>query len=634
MKFFYKIYILIYLILLISLFTDNTFALDPITAQQTEFYSSYNPIEDQFLTVWTDCRTSLGLSSFGHSCSYGVRGVGDIFGQIINGNGSCFGGNFQISEEPPMPTPIPTNHQQSHTSKGLSGVVFNPDYHEYLVVWQGLKFDFAAYANPDPAYFERGYDLFAQRISAGGQKIGNNYKIAPNPPLSRMSPCNGNVSNPPQECDDNQWYPHIAYSTKSHRYMVVWHDARMRSRYFHQIPGYWEDATDTSTFKDIFGQILGSDGSPIGDNFPVSRDPGNTTHIFNGNAKRIQQYADITYDSKNDRFFVVWEDDRDGTGNPHPICQKYSCLNLNIYGGFFDTNGQPIGNNIQISGLSAETERYPRASYNPVTNKFFIVWQSTQKPNCSTGPTPTPRGAIPCYESVQSNQPIKVYGKILEENGTLSSQYEIESLSSIYVNYNSFTDEDPPRQEVTVYPDGKFLVTWEKQSEGKIKGRWIEQNGTMGNPIIVAPRVGEDFPILRNKIQNPELLIIGSQIISSPNSGMVFKTQSMPNYINCPATGGPPNTTPYPTPTIGPEPTATPTGENPPTNTPTPTTNTPTPTPTTPACPGLVGIPNSQKFSLWKTQFLNPPAILTEDYNCDQKITLSDFEIWRKLFTP
>jgi len=59
-----------------------------------------------------------------------------------------------------------------------------------------------------------------------------------------------------------------------------------------------------------------------------------------------------------------------------------------------------------------------------------------------------------------------------------------------------------------------------------------------------------------------------------------------------------------------------------------------TPTPT-PVCPGLNGPATIQKFNTWKTQILNQPPPSPRpaaDFNCDTKVNLSDFEIWRFSF--
>lgn len=53
---------------------------------------------------------------------------------------------------------------------------------------------------------------------------------------------------------------------------------------------------------------------------------------------------------------------------------------LNIYGGIFDINGNPLGENFLISSNDdQEAERYPKIALNPNGEEFLVVWQSANK---------------------------------------------------------------------------------------------------------------------------------------------------------------------------------------------------------------------------------------------------------------
>lgn len=504
----------------------------PVAKDQSTVQSAYNSLTDQFFSVWGDCRNiSLPLqtaSCNGYYCGLGCGDSGDVYGQIIGSDGSCFGGNLQIAG--------------GNIGHQLPGVSYNPDGNEYLVAWQGLKEDFVllgmlAYG----AYQERGYDIYGQRISGlNGAKIGGFIKIAPNP-IFKKSPCFGHVNNPALECDDHQWHPRIAYSTRSHRYMVVWHDGRTRAQFYDL---YTSAQGDQTTFKDIYGQIVNADGSLYGSNFPVTIDPTNTDKTYNGNARRIQEYSEIAYDSENDRFLAVWEDDRDGSGSPHPPGQRYDCLNLNIYGGFFDTSGHPVvkydaqnrPTNFQISGLS-DAERYPKIAYNPVAGEYFVVWQAGARPtdaNCAAGN----------YSGLGY---VKVYGRRLNNNGDpLGDLYVIDSQAVLHDRY--MNDSIPPQANVAVnISSGRFLVSWQKSTG--IKGRWIEMNGTMGPVFDLAGGIEENRIAFRGR--SPwDLYMTGlKRPYPWPNNFAIYtyKLGQMPYFVNCPAEGQPPPVTPTPT---------------------------------------------------------------------------------------
>lgn len=554
----------------------------PASKDQSQTNAAYNSTNNQFLAVWGDCRDSDHPGAYGVYCCCGASSgqSADIFAQLIFGNGSCLGGNFNIFG--------------GNIGYELPNAIYNPDNNEYLVVAQGLKEDFNSKPNPLGIYQEKGYDIYGQRISANGQKVEPALKIAPNP-IFKKSSCYDHYNDPPQECDDHQWHPRGAYSTRDHRFMIVWHDGRTRAQnyniYPHTHPNHPEldVTTDGTTFKDIYGQIVGTDGLLIGNNFPVTIDPANNTNIEYGNAKRIQQYADITYDADKNRFFVVWEDDRDGKGNPHPPDIWYDRLNLNIYGGFFDTNGRPIdpttnippGTNFPVNKDTTTAKRYTKVTYNPVSKEFMVVWQSAL-----TAPQSGP----------YLGDYIKVYAQIIDSNGNKKGNPIL--IDDQTIAHTSYFDEGyPPNASVNVNPvNGKYFVTWENASY-QIKAKWIEANGIVGQTFNLASGIQENKVILKSDGTN-DYLITGYKRVSN-HPVFVFKTPTVTDIINCPAEGGPPPITP------------------------------------TPTCDRL-GEATIEKFNFWKSEFNNPsvnPATSQANFNCDQKINLLDFEIWRKGFS-
>lgn len=567
----------------------------PPPAGQGSPFAAYNPGNNQFLIVWGECRNiptlapgQKGCHAYGsvynpYSCGYGSTNASDIYGQIINGDGTCFGGNFLISREPAG---------QRSTGQELPAVAYNPDYHEYFVVWQGHRRDFVALEDQcEGAFQQEGYDIFGQRVSAGGIFIG--------PPI-RISKLEG--GNPPTDKDDHQWHPRVAYSTADHVYMVVWHDGRTR-QLFPQDP--------ISTFKDIYGQIIKADGTLIGNNFPVSIDPNNTIYKIYGNAKRIQEYADIVYDSDRNRFMVVFEDDRDGTGNSHPCSQQYDRLNLNIYGSFFDTSGRKLGNNFPISTAPNTAERYPEVAYDPVQKQFLVVWQSAQQATAVQPPCP-PAAQLPAYP----NDWIKVLAQRIDQDGNkVGSVITIENAARLHNKYCH--NEMAPEADVAFDTiNNKYLVTWGVTSDPTGAAYRFETFRALINPNPqdnTFTKTSNNASGIFNRIffktgSPPSPLFIFSQWMSG-KEGITYKLGTEGAPFNCPADGGPPPTTPYPTPTTQP----------------------PTPTPT---CDRL-GEATIEKFNLWKNEFNNPsvnPATSGANFNCDDKVNLKDFEIWRENF--
>ncbi len=216
--------------------------------------------------------------------------------------------------------------------------------------------------------------------------------------------------------------------------------------------------------RDIEGAIFSSSGSIK--RFNICTSSGN------------QADPCVAYDSNNNKFLVVWEDARHGTNN------------YDIYGRFFNTNGNPSGNEfplVQKSNVQCE----PWVCFDNVNNHYMVVWEeSTDDPG--TGPfdiwyqifdqsgnaygSPTrisPAGGtkdynFPCVEFCELTKRFlityqeddissgdwygPIYGKILDQNGNIKESFTIASgqfersnivphlSSSFFVVYDSGSD--------------------------------------------------------------------------------------------------------------------------------------------------------------------------------------------------
>ena len=551
---FKRLLALSFFILLFFNFPKNIFSFYPVLGIQDQQYAAYDSNNDRFLVVWSDCRNTID------GCQYGKNDKHDIYGQIIGGDANCFGGNFPI-------------FLNSNRGAQFPAAAFNPYKNEYLVVFQAHKRNLQG--NED-FWQNEGYDIVGQRVSSRGELIGSEFFIS-------------NI--PGNDNDDQQWHPRVAFSAKDQAYMIVWHDGRVR-RVFSDL--YSLDENDRTTFKDIYGQIVKSNGSLLGQNFPVTIDSANNTHQYFGFAKRIQQYADIAYDSKNERFIVVWEDDRSGVNpNPHPGDPPlYDRLNSDIWAGFFDGEGNSIGENFRISSTS-DAERYARISFNPVFNEFLVTWQASQV---------TPRsGAYP-------GDWIKAYGQRFNLSGSpKADKFLIEPEAKIHDSY--YDKSYPPNVQATVNPEsGEYLLVWKKDGE-IIYGKTLDpQNGAFGNRLNLSQNL-TNYPMIffRDNSSSQNYLLTGLKYGSS-GYFVGFTTSGPEIFNNCQAAGG---VSGLPV-------------DNPPLPTPTPGDN---------GCTFDADINNDGQvnisdFNVWKSEFLSG-AETNADINCDNKVSLADFEIWR-----
>ena len=385
----------------------------PAPYHQEQVSAVYNPDRNEYLVVWADCRN---VAAYGRYCEYGARDAKDIYARRIGADGSVLSPDIEISA--------------NILSMQWPAAAYNPTNQTYLVVWQQHAFDFLGNWPPSgyPGYSQYGYDVVGRLINANGE------------PLTDVFLISEKFTSPPY--DDNQWHPAVAYYPPANVFLVTWHDGRART----QFPSLFSmDENDRTTFKDNYAQIVSATGAILGRNQPITLDPANTTHQYVGNAKRIQQYTSIAYDTRRQRFLVVWEDDRNGAGSPHPTNQWYELLNMDIYGIFLDGQAKPIGDppNFPIS-TEPGCERFPEVVYNPVLDEYLVVWQKLMDLN-----------AVGTWRSV--------HGQRLDAEGRpIGAPFTIEA-QAVYNSGSYLSDVPKPAAGVNTIT-GNYTVVWVEQA--------------------------------------------------------------------------------------------------------------------------------------------------------------------------
>ena len=159
-----------------------------------------------------------------------------------------------------------------------------------------------------------GYDIYGQFVNANGTLSGSNFVI-----------CNANA---------DQRSARVAYDSANQRFLVVWTDER--------------DSATTST--DIYGQLVNANGTLMESDFIIC------------NANSEQNEPLVAYDSVNQRFLVVWTDDRTSaiTGN-------------DVYGQFVNANGFLDGGDFVING-DAGHQYGPSLAYNSICSNFLVAY--------------------------------------------------------------------------------------------------------------------------------------------------------------------------------------------------------------------------------------------------------------------
>lgn len=130
----------------------------------------------------------------------------------------------------------------------------------------------------------------------------------------------------------------VAYCPGSDRFLVTWE----------RLTQYDFEGGDA----DVVGQLIEGDGlTPVGSNFVIA------------SSDRNQFKPDVTCDVVNNRFLVVWED------------QRQLATQDDIYAQLISPDGALLGTSVLVSGTT-NIERRPVVAANTRDGTYFVAWES------------------------------------------------------------------------------------------------------------------------------------------------------------------------------------------------------------------------------------------------------------------
>jgi len=309
----------------------STFAISAPLGQQKQPVVAYNSQDPEFLVVWHDERASNW----------------DIYGQRVDLDGALLGDTFAICS--------------NASGQLFPDVTYNLDTNQYLVVWEDRRAD---------------ADIYGQRVNAGGSLDGAEIQIAGGGTTARRRPQvafnpisgeylvvyvyeeeNNNIrgrrvpaAGNPTEVESNiatgttdQNYPDVACRSMEPGgggYLVVWRE------------------TDGDQ-RDIKGQRLNQSGDLLGG----VRDICTQTDA--------QWSPRVAYSPDDDRYLVVWPDDRDS-----------STQGRNVYGRQM-AGGGALHDELAIS-TAGDDQASVAVTYGSGLDGYVVVWKDTR--NASTTP--------------------------------------------------------------------------------------------------------------------------------------------------------------------------------------------------------------------------------------------------------
>ncbi len=285
-------------------------------------------------------------------------------------------------------------------------VAWNSSTGQYLVVWSDGRSDATG----------RGEDIYARLVGADGKPIGAEKLI----------------SGPAALGDDR--CPAVAWGSTTGRYLVIWQDGRNASwdtygrlvgadgkpagadfrisnsssddlcgdvawgSSSNQFLVVWEDYRSYSRGADVYGRLVGANGTPV----------GTADFLISGPGATADDYAPaVAWGSTTKQYLVVWSDYRD-----------YAARGADVYGRRVTAAGAATGGDFRISGAGATKNEYtPALAWCSTLNQFLVVWEDWRR--------------LP-------GRDIEVYGQRVKANGALAGGEKRIS------GTNAISNEDTP----------------------------------------------------------------------------------------------------------------------------------------------------------------------------------------------
>lgn len=135
----------------------------------------------------------------------------------------------------------------------------------------------------------------------------------------------------------------------------------------------WEDNRSGPNTK-IYGQLLYSGGGRYNSNQIISFQdsvggPTPKNDIVIEKSRQTRPF--VSYDAVNQRFFVIWQDARNGAT---------STANIDLYGQYVNLEGSLSGSNYAISS-NPSSQLAPALAYDPYFKQFLAVWKDARNIN-------------------------------------------------------------------------------------------------------------------------------------------------------------------------------------------------------------------------------------------------------------
>lgn len=262
-------------------------------------------------------------------------------------------------------------------------------------------------------------DIFGRIVGSNGRPIGPSFPIS--------------------TAFGVQNRPNLTYDTVNNRYLAVWEDGR-------------------NSDKDVFGQVILSDGTLLGENILISGAGGDGD----------QERTDVEYNPLTQQYLVVWTDFR-----------NHAVSGTDILAQFVDPSGTLVGGSFLISAEPGDQFR-PHLAFDTADDRFLIAWTDCRN-DVST-----------CTEKERHGT--DVFAQLVSGGGALIG-------SSIPIA----TDPAPSYRSAVAFStaDGAFLVVWaderdQQDLDVEVFVQAVNIDGTLagGNTSVTGAETGQLRPVV------------------------------------------------------------------------------------------------------------------------------------------
>ena len=374
-----------------------------------------------------------------------------------------------------------------------SDVAYNSIDNQYLAVWFDTR-------NPGDN------DIFAQRLSAAGERLGKNIPI--------------------MEFASAQIDPAVAYSSAGNQYVAVWRT--QQAGFFNQARGRMIMADGATPAGDFFVNPGGLEADI------VARETAaagilSAEFLFTGRAGTInaQQLTPTGAFGSSIPLSVQFTSAPNGGVAYNPVDDEYLAtfrdqVEENLKARLLIGGGQTIGDEIVVSDTFPASGRAAAVAHDPNNNRYLVLYGRFQEPNIDgqfvaadgtliganfTAISGTPSGAVPVVEYLQA---INMYIVAWRAGGAIVGQM-LDADGGLVGDPLTIEDDTAasnPRMAVNSQ-DNEVLVVWPDN-----------RNLAGGQQDIFAQRIGFDTP-------NPAD-INGDGVVNGLDLGILLANWSIP----------------------------------------------------------------------------------------------------------